>query len=129
MLDQKTNVPQRFIGLDVHKHYLIALGVDAELRVVLPAQRVEFTRLENWMNKTLTPQDAVVLEMTTNTWQLYDELTPRVHSVTVVHPPDVALITRSQVTPSIENKKRGTLCVQEPNMDQNVLRRIPHDKL
>jgi len=32
-------------------------------------------------------------------------------------------------TPSIENKKRGTLCVQEPNMDQNVLRRIPHDKL
>ena len=62
MLDQKTNVPQRFIGLDVHKHYLIALGVDAELRVVLPAQRVEFTRLENWMNKTLTSQDAVVLE-------------------------------------------------------------------
>lgn len=101
MLDQKTNVPQRFIGLDVHKHYLIALGVDAELRVVLPAQRVEFTRLENWMNKTLTPQDAVVLEMTTNTWQLYDELTPRVHSVTVVHPPHVALITRSQVTPAL----------------------------
>jgi hypothetical protein len=62
MLDQKTIVPQRFIGLDVHKHYLIALGVDAELRVVLPAQRVEFTRLEIWMNRTLTPQDAVVLE-------------------------------------------------------------------
>jgi transposase len=35
--------------------------------------------------------------VTTNTWQLYDELTPRVHSVTVVHPPHVALITRSQV--------------------------------
>jgi len=27
---------QRYIGLDVHKHYLIALGVDAELNVVLP---------------------------------------------------------------------------------------------
>ena len=35
--------------------------------------------------------------VTTNTWQLYDELRPHVHSVTVVHPPHVALITRAQV--------------------------------
>ena len=49
------------------------------------------------MRKTLTPQDAVVLEMTTNTFQLYDDLLPHVHSVTVVHPPHVALITRAQV--------------------------------
>lgn len=79
-------LPQRFIGLDVHKHYLIALGVDAELNVVLPAQRVELSRLETWMKKTITRQDAVVLEMTTNTWELYDELSPCAHSVTVVHP-------------------------------------------
>lgn len=90
-------LPQRFIGLDLHKHYLIALGVDAELNVVLPAHRVELARLEIWMKKTITHQDAVVLEMTTNTWELYDELSPCAHSVTVVHPPHVALITRSQV--------------------------------
>ena len=65
---------KRYIGLDVHKHYLIALGVDAELNVVLPARRVELTRLEGWMQKMLTKADEVVLEMTTNTWQLYDEL-------------------------------------------------------
>jgi transposase len=35
--------------------------------------------------------------MTTNTWQLYDDLVPYVHSVTVVHPPHVALITRAYV--------------------------------
>jgi hypothetical protein len=35
----------RFIGLDVHKHYLVVVGVDAELNVVLPAQRVDFARL------------------------------------------------------------------------------------
>ena len=28
---------KRYIGLDVHKHYLIAIGVDEELNVVLPA--------------------------------------------------------------------------------------------
>jgi transposase len=88
---------KRYIGLDVHKHYLIALGVDEELNIVLPARRVELARLETWMKKTLTRQDEVVLEMTTNTWQLYDELVVYAGSVLVVHPPHVALITRSQV--------------------------------
>ena len=88
---------KRYIGLDVHKHYLIALGVDENLEVVLPARRVELAHLEAWMKKTLTRQDAVVLEMTTNTWQIYDELAEYAGSVTVVHPPHVALITRSQV--------------------------------
>lgn len=88
---------KRYIGLDVHKHYLIAIGVDDELHVVLPARRVELFHLESWMKKTLTKQDDVVLEMTTNTWQLYDELCEHAGSVTVVHPPHVALITRSQV--------------------------------
>jgi hypothetical protein len=53
---------KRYIGLDVHKHYFIAIGVDNELNVVLPARRVEFSYLEAWMKKTLTRQDAVVLE-------------------------------------------------------------------
>lgn len=88
---------KRYIGLDVHKHYLIALGVGADLNVVLPARRVELFRLEAWMKKNLTKQDEVVLEMTTNTWELYDELVQYAGSVTVVHPPHVALITRSQV--------------------------------
>ena len=88
---------KRYIGLDVHKHYLIAIGVDNDLNVVLPVRRVEFSYLEAWMKKTLTNQDSVVLEMTTNTWQLYDELCAYAGSVLVVHPPHVALITRSLV--------------------------------
>ena len=92
-----TDSGKRYVGLDVHKHYLIALGVDQELEVVMPARRVELSNLESWMKKNLTKQDDVVLEMTTNTWQLYDELSAYAGSVTVVHPPHVALITRSQV--------------------------------
>jgi transposase len=88
---------KRYIGLDVHKHYLIAIGVDGDLNVVLPARRVELSHLESWMKKTLTQQDDLVLEMTTNTWQLYDELCAHAGSVLVVHPPHVALLTRSQV--------------------------------
>jgi len=96
-MSQEKPVLTRFIGLDVHKHYLIAIGVDAELNQVLGPQRVQLRYLEKWMRKTLTSQDVMVLEMTTNAFQLYDELQPHVHSVTLVHPPHVKLITRAQV--------------------------------
>lgn len=87
----------RFVGLDVHKYYLIAASVDAQLNPLWGPQRVQLVHLESWMRKCLTPQDAVVLEMTTNAFQLYDDLCPHVGSVTLVHPPHVALITRAQV--------------------------------
>ena len=31
-------IGKRYIGLDVHKHYLIALGVNQELEIVMPAR-------------------------------------------------------------------------------------------
>ena len=96
-MSQNKAPPTRFIGLDVHKHYLIAIGVDIQLNQVLGPQRVQLARLEKWIPKTLAHQDAVVLEMTTNAFQLHDDLLPHVHSVTLVHPPHVKLITRAQV--------------------------------
>jgi transposase len=89
--------PTRFVGLDVHKFYLIAIGVDAERKQVYGPQRVPLNRLEPWLTSQFTVHDAVVLEMSTNTWQLYDELLPHVQSVTVVHPTHLSLITRAQV--------------------------------
>ena len=88
---------KRFVGLDVHKYYLVATAVDQDLNKVYGPRRVELSELQEWMDKALSPEDAVVLEMTGNTWLLYDELLPHVHSVTVVHPPHVALIVRAQV--------------------------------
>ena len=90
-------VRTRFIGLDVHKHYLVACGVDAEQNQILGPQRVTLSDLDRWVSRTLSADDALVLEMTTNTWQLYDELAPFVRSVTVVHPPHVGLVTKVQV--------------------------------
>lgn len=87
----------RFIGLDVHKRYLVAIGVDRHLEQVLGPQRVQLARLESWARKTLQPHDALVLEMTTNAFQLHDDLAPHAYSVTLVHPPHVKLITQAQV--------------------------------
>lgn len=87
----------RFVGLDVHKHYLVAVGMDAQLNQVLGPQRVQLSRLTPWAKKTLLPYDALVLEMTTNAFQLHDDLSPYAYSVTLVHPPHVKLITQAQV--------------------------------
>jgi transposase len=73
------------------------VGVDAQLNQVLGPQRVQLSRLKQWVKKSLLPYDAVVLEMTTNAFQLYDDLSPYAYSVTLVHPPHVKLITQAQV--------------------------------
>ncbi len=96
MTQDKSN-PTRFIGLDIHKEYIVAAGVNAAQEQVFGPLRFAVQDLDTWIAKHLTPQDAVVLEMTTNTYTVYDALLPHVHSVTVVHPPHVALIVRAQV--------------------------------
>lgn len=96
-MSASSTTPKRFIGLDIHKHYFVAIGLTEGLETVLGPQRVQMNRLEKWAQKHLTAEDAVAVEMTTNTWQVHDELLPIVYSVTVVHPPHVKLITRAQV--------------------------------
>jgi transposase len=88
---------RRFVGLDIHREYFVATAVDRELLVVYGPRRVTWEGFEAWIAQTLTRQDAVVVEMTTNTWQVHDGLAPHVHSVTVVHPPHVKLITQAPV--------------------------------
>jgi transposase len=89
--------PARFIGLDIHKEYFVAAGVNAAQERVFGPQRVPNVHLDEWLAQHITRQDAVVLEMTTNTYLFYDALLRHVHSVTVVHPPHVALVVRAQV--------------------------------
>jgi transposase len=88
---------QRFFGLDIHRDYLVATAVDRELRVVYGPARMKWDAFEPWIARCLGQSDAVVIEMTTNTWKVYDQLVEHVHSVTVVHPPHVKLITSSPV--------------------------------
>src|SRR5712692_3802126 len=88
---------RRFFGLDIHREYMLATAVDPELQVVYGPRRVEWAQFDVWAAKTLNPFDAIVVEMTTNTWQVYDDLVARVHLVTVVHPPHIKLITQSPV--------------------------------
>jgi transposase len=88
---------QRWIGLDIHKAYFVAVGVDAEKQPIFGPHKIMNNQLEEWGRRYLQPTDAVVIEMTTNTYLFHDTLLSLVGSIIVVHPPNVRLITGVKV--------------------------------
>ena len=51
---------ERFIGLDVHKHYAVACAVNACKEVLLGPVRVDFSRWPQWIAGNVQASDAVV---------------------------------------------------------------------
>jgi transposase len=100
-------VPRRYIGLDVHKEYLVAAAVDQRQNLLMPPQRVSYSDLADWLRLELQPTDAVVLEACSNAWTLYDQLEPHVAQVTVAHAAHVKLIASSL----IKTDKRDALAL------------------
>lgn len=98
----ESSTPTRFIGLDIHKAYLVAIGVTRDQEQVFGPHKVRWGQFEAWVQRYLTTDDAVVVEMTTNTWEVHDLLVQYVHSVTVVHPPHVKLIVRAQAMTDVK---------------------------
>jgi transposase len=88
---------QRFIGLDVHKHYVTVGGMNIEQELVLRPRDVEMERFPLWVKQNLLPTDEVVLEATTNTWDIYDLIVPLVGRVVVAHPAEVKQIANARV--------------------------------
>jgi transposase len=88
---------QRFVALDVHKHYIVAGAVNAQKETVLHARRISISHFEKWATKNLKPTDALVLEATTNAWYIHDIVKPLVARVSVAHPYHVKLIAAAAV--------------------------------
>ena len=87
----------RYVGLDVHKHYVMVGAVNQHQQVVLPPRKVSLIELQGWAQKYLQPTDQVVLEATTNAWYVHDLLEPLVGRVIVTHPPHIKLIAAAMV--------------------------------
>jgi transposase len=87
----------RYIGLDVHKHYITVGGLNAQQEIVLRPRDVEMERFKTWAESNLRKTDEVVLEATTNTWDVYDTIAPLVGRVVVAHPAEVKQIANSRV--------------------------------
>jgi hypothetical protein len=61
-------------------------AVDVQQNVVLCLLHLSCDKVELWRQQKLYPIDAGVLEATTNTCHLYDQLVPVVASVTIANP-------------------------------------------
>jgi len=87
----------RYVGLDVHKHYVMVGAVDRYQQMLLPPRKVSLLEFEGWAKKHLRPTDEVVLEATTNAWYIHDLVEPLVGRVVVTHPPHIKLIAAAMV--------------------------------
>jgi len=95
--------PQRYVALDIHKHYCVIAGVDREGRVLLEPVRVEHADLEGWLKKNLRGSDHAVIESTTNAWHVYDLLEPLAERVLVANPIKVKQIACARVKTDIRD--------------------------
>ena len=85
---QNTIGSPRYLAFDIHKEYMLADGINAEQEWVLPPRRVEMGKFREWAKKNLSNTDVVVLEITTNVWDIYDVVAPLVTRVVVAHAPE-----------------------------------------
>ena len=69
-----TEARPRFVALDVHKHYLLVGALTAPQEIVLQPKRVTLPNFPAWARTHLRSADQVVLEMSTNTWELVAEI-------------------------------------------------------
>ena len=67
---QNTIGTQRFVALDIHKEYVLAGGMSASQEWVLQPRRIEMGKFCEWARKDLWETDEVVLETTTNVWDI-----------------------------------------------------------
>lgn len=89
--------PTRYLAVDLHKHYLVIGGLDAQLGVVLAPKRLNLDAWPAWAQAHLRPSDQLVVESTTNTFDFYDQVAPLVGRALVANPAKIALIASTRV--------------------------------
>ena len=102
----RTRPIERYIALDIHKEYVLAGGMNARQEWLLPARRIEMGKFGGWAKKNLCETDAVVIETTTNVWDIYDIVQPLVGHAVVAHAGAVRQIAEARVKTDKEDVKR-----------------------
>lgn len=88
---------ERYVALDIHKEYVMVGGMNAAQEWVLRPRRVEMEHFHAWAAANLRAGDAVVLETTTNVWDIYDVVSPFVSRTVVAHAAAVRQIAEARV--------------------------------
>ena len=102
----KTTPFQRYIAIDIHKSYVMIGGMNQDRQWTLRPRKVQMTRFRDWAAKNLRVGDAVVLETTSNVWDIYDIVAPLVGKTLVANAYKVRQIAEARVKTDKEDVKR-----------------------
>ena len=97
---------QRFIAIDIHKYYLMVGGMNARREWTLRPRKILMSRFRDWAAKNLNAGDAVVIEATSNVWDIYDIVAPLVGKTLVANAHKVRQIAEARVKTDKEDIKR-----------------------
>jgi transposase len=88
---------ERYLAIDIHKEYALVGGQNARQEWVVQPRRIGMEKFREWAVVNLRAGDAVVLETTTNVWDIYDIVAPLVKYVVVAHAGGVRQIAEARV--------------------------------
>ena len=103
---ENTGQIDRYIALDIHKEYVLAGGQNAKQEWVMPPRQIGMTKFREWATANLYAGDAVVIETTTNVWDIYDIVAPLTTRTVVAHAGAVRQIAEARVKTDKEDVKR-----------------------
>jgi len=112
--DPKSIPIQRYIAIDIHKHYVVVGGMNSQKDWLLRTPRVRMSRFPEWLQKNLKSTDAVVIESTSNAWDIYDQIAPLVAKAVVANPLKVGEISGAKVkTDRLDVERLLTLLIAD----------------
>ena len=103
---QDTSQIEWYLALDIHKEYVLAGGQNAKQEWVLPPHQISMAKFREWATANLQEGDAVVIETTTNVWDIYDIVAPLTTRTAVAHAGAVRQIAEARVKTDKEDVKR-----------------------
>jgi transposase len=104
--EKDTSGIKRYIAFDIHKEYALVGGQNVRQEWVMQSRRIGIEKFRQWAAANLCQGDAVVLETTTNVWDIYDIVAPLVNYVVVAHAGGVRQIAEARVKTDKEDIKR-----------------------
>lgn len=112
--DPKSIPIERYIAIDIHKHYVVLGGMDPQKEWVLRIRKVRMSRFPEWVLKNLKLTDAVVIESTSNAWEIHDLIAPLVGKTVVANPLKVGQIAGAKVkTDRLDVERLLTLLIAD----------------
>ena len=97
---------QRYLAIDIHKHYVMIGGMNDQQQWTLRPRKVQMSRFRDWAAQNLKSGDAVVLETTSNVWDIYDIVVPLVTKTLVANAYKVRQIAEARVKTDKEDVRR-----------------------